>query len=186
MRKVLKLFHTCHAYWYHWFLQFYNTSSDLDQVVTNMTDFIDPYFFHLNRRKHTHTKWKTPQLGTSLTQQPLLFSSFGNTGTYFNLLHRFWGFPTRKVYIYYIPCLRYTILVGNPQFPILWNTPRKQTLFALLLTYGLSGIAVRCPLGKRQSLVQTRLSQQGFSRLCHTSHLNIGSPVATLPGAWHY
>ena len=26
-----------------------------------------------------------------------------------------WEFPTRMVYLYYIPCLRYTILVGNPQ-----------------------------------------------------------------------
>ena len=25
------------------------------------------------------------------------------------------GFPTRMVYLYYISCLRYTILVGNPQ-----------------------------------------------------------------------
>ena len=24
------------------------------------------------------------------------------------------GFPTRMVYLYYISCLRYTILVGNP------------------------------------------------------------------------
>ena len=26
------------------------------------------------------------------------------------------GFPTRMVYLYYISCLRYTILVGNPQY----------------------------------------------------------------------
>ena len=26
------------------------------------------------------------------------------------------GFPTRMVYLYYISCLRYTILVGNPRY----------------------------------------------------------------------
>ena len=29
------------------------------------------------------------------------------------------GFPTRMVYLYYISCLRYTILVGNPRFYML-------------------------------------------------------------------
>ena len=29
------------------------------------------------------------------------------------------GFPTRMVYLYYISCLRYTILVGNPQYIML-------------------------------------------------------------------
>ena len=28
----------------------------------------------------------------------------------------FGGVPTRMVYLYYISCLRYTILVGNPRF----------------------------------------------------------------------
>ena len=28
--------------------------------------------------------------------------------------NQFWGFPTRMVNLYYISCLRYTILVGNP------------------------------------------------------------------------
>ena len=30
----------------------------------------------------------------------------------------FRGFPTRMVYLYYLSCLRYTILVGNPRFDI--------------------------------------------------------------------
>ena len=29
----------------------------------------------------------------------------------------FWGFPTRMVYLDYMLCLRYTILVGNPCWP---------------------------------------------------------------------
>ena len=28
----------------------------------------------------------------------------------------YWGLPTRMVYLYYIPCLRYTILAGNPRY----------------------------------------------------------------------
>ena len=28
----------------------------------------------------------------------------------------YWGFPTRMVYFYYISCLRYTILAGNPRY----------------------------------------------------------------------
>ena len=31
-----------------------------------------------------------------------------------------WGFPTRMVYLYYISCLRYTILVGNPRVKACW------------------------------------------------------------------
>ena len=34
------------------------------------------------------------------------------------ILALFRGFPTRMVYLYYISCLRYTILAGNPQFII--------------------------------------------------------------------
>ena len=30
--------------------------------------------------------------------------------------HKYPGFPTRMVYPYYISCLRYTILVGNPRY----------------------------------------------------------------------
>ena len=32
----------------------------------------------------------------------------------------------------------------------------------------------------------SRLCHWDFSRLNHTSDLKIGTPVATLPGAWHY
>ena len=30
--------------------------------------------------------------------------------------HAYQGFPVRKVYLHYISCLRYTILVGNPRY----------------------------------------------------------------------
>ena len=29
---------------------------------------------------------------------------------------KYWGFPTREVYLHYISCLRYTILVGYPRY----------------------------------------------------------------------
>ena len=32
-----------------------------------------------------------------------------------NVLTKFRGFPTRMVYLYFLSCLRYTILVGNPR-----------------------------------------------------------------------
>ena len=35
---------------------------------------------------------------------------------FFNQFGWNWGFLTRMVYLYYISCLRYTILVGNPRF----------------------------------------------------------------------
>ena len=35
------------------------------------------------------------------------------------LLSAYRGFPTRKVYLYYISCLRYTILVGNHRYTLL-------------------------------------------------------------------
>ena len=34
---------------------------------------------------------------------------------YINLHFAYRGFPTRMVYLYYISCLRYTLLVGNPR-----------------------------------------------------------------------
>ena len=41
----------------------------------------------------------------------------------------FWRFRTRMVYLNYISCLRYTILVGNPQFIICVWTQASLDLF---------------------------------------------------------
>ena len=42
------------------------------------------------------------------------------------------GFPTRLVYLYYIACLRYTILVGNPRnVPLSDSTVRKGHFFTI-------------------------------------------------------
>ena len=38
------------------------------------------------------------------------------------------GFPTRMVYIYYISCLRYTILVGNPRIVYFVKSPGESSL----------------------------------------------------------
>ena len=35
-----------------------------------------------------------------------------------------WGFPTRMVCLYYISCLRYTILVGNPWYRSLYSSSK--------------------------------------------------------------
>ena len=40
--------------------------------------------------------------------------------------YTFRGFPTRMVYLYYISCLRYTILVGNPQFTLKKKRKKKK------------------------------------------------------------
>ena len=37
-------------------------------------------------------------------------------------IHLYWGFPTRMVYLYYIACLRYTILIGNPHIHVKYIT----------------------------------------------------------------
>ena len=37
------------------------------------------------------------------------------------------GFPTRMVYLYYISCLRYTILVGNPRSAVIIIVSIKTT-----------------------------------------------------------
>ena len=49
--------------------------------------------------------------------QTQFLSSFG---TGHPLIYQ--GFPTRMVYLYYISCLRYTILAGNPQYMPLMKT----------------------------------------------------------------
>ena len=42
----------------------------------------------------------------------------------FRICTTLWGFPTRMVYLHYISCVRYTILVGNPQLGTLPDTWR--------------------------------------------------------------
>ena len=50
----------------------------------------------------------------------------------------------------------------------------------------LTGLVVKASAsGEKGPGFKSRL-RQDFSRSSHTSNLKIGSPVATLPGAWHY
>ena len=50
----------------------------------------------------------------------------------------------------------------------------------------LAGIVIKMSaLGAEDPGFESHL-RQDFSRSSHTSDLNIGTPVATLPGAWHY
>ena len=79
---------------------------------------------------------------------------------------------------------------------ILWSTRTKVMggLLNSLLSSGIFTVAVYCLIG---IVVKASASgaegpglesclRQDFSRLSHTSDLKIGTPVATLPGAWHY
>ena len=50
----------------------------------------------------------------------------------------------------------------------------------------LAGLVVKASAsGAEDPRFESRL-RRDFSGLSHTSDLNIGTPVATLPGAWHY
>ena len=50
----------------------------------------------------------------------------------------------------------------------------------------LFGLVVRCPPRERKIPGSNPACTGIFSGLSHTSDLNIGTPVATLPGAWRY
>ena len=53
-------------------------------------------------------------------------------------------------------------------------------------TYRLVGLVVRRPPRERKVRGSNPASDGIFSGSSHTSDLKIGTPVATLPGAWHY
>ena len=48
----------------------------------------------------------------------------------------------------------------------------------------LIGLVVKASTSRAEDLGFEFRWQQDFSRSSHTSDLNIGTPVATLPGAW--
>ena len=50
----------------------------------------------------------------------------------------------------------------------------------------LVGLVVRCPPRERNIPGSNPACTRIFSGLSHTSDLKIGTPVATLPGAWRY
>ena len=54
------------------------------------------------------------------------------------------------------------------------------------LSDGLVGLVVRCPPRERKVQGSNPACSGIFPGSSHTSDLNIGTPVATLPGAWHY
>ena len=76
----------------------------------------------------------------------------------------------------------------NPGWPLKWTlcchlhhraTPPH-------LPDRLVGLVVKASTSREQDPVFESRLQQDFSGLCHTSDLKIGTPVATLPGAWCY
>ena len=73
----------------------------------------------------------------------------------------------------------------------------SSSFFALLLlffffffssssSYRLVGLVVRCPPGERKVPGSNPACAGIFSGSSHTSDFKIGTPVATLPGAWRY
>ena len=56
---------------------------------------------------------------------------------------------------------------------------------SLTLTASLA-LCLRCPPRERKIPGSNPASDRTFSGLSHTSDLKIGTPVATLPGAWSY
>ena len=57
---------------------------------------------------------------------------------------------------------------------------------AIPFLYRLVGLVVRCPPRERKVPGSNPACAGIFSGPSHTSDLNIGTPVATLPGAWRY
>ena len=100
------------------------------------------------------------------------------------------------VYLYYISCLRYSILVRNCQ--IIWLLSQSMFIECLSLhQYSsicngqwlhnrLVGLVVRRPPRERKIPGSNPACAGIFSGSSHTSDLKIGTPVATLPGAWRY
>ena len=63
---------------------------------------------------------------------------------------------------------------------------RISSFFLLLLCNRLAGLVVKASAsGAKDPGFESRL-RQDVSGSSHTSDLKIGTPVATLPGAWHY
>ena len=70
--------------------------------------------------------------------------------------------------------------------PILKVSGKIITILPLLSDDRLAGLVVRRPPRERKVPGSNPACAGIFSGSSHTSDLNIGTPVATLPGAWHY
>ena len=81
------------------------------------------------------------------------------------------------MYLYYISCLRYTILFGNPRYVTYRSSQVADHLIGLVVKASASGAE---DPGFKSHL------QRDFSGSSHTTDLEISTPVATLPGAWRY
>ena len=64
-----------------------------------------------------------------------------------------------------------------------FNSSPYHLLFSV---YRLVGLVVRCPPRERKVPGSNPACDGIFSGSSHTSDLNIGTPVATHPGAWRY
>ena len=83
---------------------------------------------HTQTNTSTHTHTHTPEHAHTHSEVQLF-----NCMVKIYQMATYQGFPTRMVYLYYISCLRYTILVGNPRYPSL-HRRRLLLLFVGCLT----------------------------------------------------
>ena len=107
------------------------------------------------------------------------------------------------VYLYCMLCLRYTILAGNPRYAVWFSLSQGMSTLPpplppfitspVSLTPSpavvdrLVGLVVKASASKAEDPeFESRLCRDFFTGSSHTSDLKIGTPVATLPGAWRY
>ena len=71
-------------------------------------------------------------------------------------------------------------------YPTAQNKSFLEDIVFFLLAHRLVGLVVRRLLRERKIPGSNPACAGIFSGSSHTSDLNIGTPVATLPGAWRY
>ena len=105
------------------------TFSETDLVWMNL-DTQDVYHFltwegtegyknlEKNRRGHTcgEEPLDLPLIPLDMNINNFQCELYENKRLGMHMFRVYQGFPTRMVYLYYISCLRYTILVGNPRY----------------------------------------------------------------------
>ena len=81
------------------------------------------------------------------------------------------------------------LLSSSKLYSVERRTRAGQTVLAELgwVCHRLVGLVVRASASRAEDPgIEARLRLDFFSGLNHTSDLNIGTPVAALPGAWRY
>ena len=100
-----------------------------------------------------------------------------------------WGttveFTTNSLHSLFFSAFRSVMFHSRPVHSLMLSTHRFLCL-PLRLPHRLVGLVVRRPSRERKVPGSNPACGRIFSGSSHTSDLNIGTPVATLPGAWRY